>query len=212
MILMRLHDIFGNAEEDIFLQSREIYSIATKANSILERIISGSGALEEVRKLEKEAADEAFRISNLVTSGAVAPNLIYGMTRMLSIETDIVDAIFNLSRQLLRYRIREKHAAHYTRQQLKKMSALAERALKLLYRMHALDRIGSIRRVRSEIKVLEREGDYVKDSMLDFAYKSGTSFKTFYHIAEVAHLADDVLDGCEDSADIILSIMLSIVS
>lgn len=63
-----------------------------------------------------------------------------------------------------------------------------------------------------KIKALEREGDSLKDSLLDFAYTSGLSFKTFYHIIEAAHLADDILDGCEDSADVFMGIMLSIIS
>ena len=74
------------------------------------------------------------------------------------------------------------------------------------------DDIVKIRAFRREIELLEQDCDDIKDALLDYEYKASMDYKTFLHIQEVAHKADNILDSCEDSADMFLSIMLSIMT
>ncbi len=82
----------------------------------------------------------------------------------------------------------------------------------MLRKMQASDDLAEIKRLRKEIEGYEEKGDEIKDNLFDFAYNAKIGFRSFYHLFEVAHQADDMLDNCEDSSDIYLTIMSSIIS
>ena len=69
-----------------------------------------------------------------------------------------------------------------------------------------------MRELRHRIKAIENKGDAVRDSLLDYAYKANVGFKGFYHITDLAYLYDDILDDCEDSSDIFMSIVLALAT
>ncbi len=205
--------ILRGGEEGVLSKEMALVHISLRANGILGDVIKKQGSVEKLAALEKEAARTSFRMYSLITSGAVAPNLIDNMMTLVTREMDIVDAIFNLSRQLTRYTPRERKARDYLDDHIAEMNGLAQEAIRMLRDMHRADRISRAKRIRMKIKELESEGDAVKDAMLDHAYRSGNGdFRTFYHMIDAAYLADDVLDGCEDSSDILMDIMLSIIS
>ncbi len=203
----------GSSEKRVLDRCKKIVDHAVVANKMLLGIINGSKSLDKIRAVEHGSDKEVFDISNSITSGAIAPNLIDDMIRLADNEDSIVDNIFNLSRMIARYRGRNSKEDRYTKENLLRMQKLINAALVLLYEMHKAQTVEQAKKVRLKIEAVEQEGDEIKDAMLDYAYKTrDIDFKSFYYIQEVAHRADDVLDGCEDTSDMILSIMRSIVT
>ncbi len=202
----------GSSEKSIFEKGKRMVDHAVAANNVLIKIIKKSDDLQELRNIEKLADKEVFELSNAVTSGAVAPNLIDDMIRFVNMEDDIVDTMFNLGRAIIRYRGRNKKVDKYIENKMLKLTALMNSALLLLYEMHNIQKLSDASRFRFKIEAVEQEGDVIKDSMLDYAYSTDLDFKAFYHIQNVAYLADDILDNCEDAADMITSIMRSVLT
>ncbi|MEM3744252.1 MAG: DUF47 family protein, partial [Candidatus Micrarchaeaceae archaeon] len=159
---------------------------------------------------EKKSDSEEFKIANAVSSGAIAPNLIDNMIEMLDKEDNIVDSIYNLSREIMRYKPSRKVFA-YCSKSLLQLNKLAAEALDHLKKMESGDDMGFIGRQRMKIEAIEEAGDEIKDRMFDYAYKHKIDFKDFYHVVELAHKADDILDNCEDAADAFMTIMSSIM-
>lgn len=202
----------GSSEKQVIERSRGIVEQAIAANEILKRVINGYNGLEEIKEIEHTADRHVFEISNAVTSGSISPNLIDDMIRFVDIEDNIVDTLFNIARALHRYKCKDRKSREYVRTSLTRLSNLSGIAFDLLYEMHSASDIDSAMKLRGKIEALEQHGDDIKDAMVDYAYSSKLDFKSFYHIQNVAYLADDVLDGCEDSADMIVSILRSMLT
>ncbi|MGC8710447.1 MAG: DUF47 domain-containing protein [Candidatus Micrarchaeia archaeon] len=204
--------ILQGGEEGIIKKFNTIIGVALDTNEMLDKLIEGKSSLDSLRVLEKRSDDVAFEITNMVTSGGVAPNLIDDMLALVDKEDSIVDSMYNLAREIGRYKIKNKKARLLMTSSLKEMTALARQALIMLRKMQASDDLAEIKRLRKEIEGYEEKGDEIKDNLFDFAYNAKIGFRSFYHLFEVAHQADDMLDNCEDSSDIYLTIMSSIIS
>ena len=207
-----LGNLFDAGEHKLFVRSRTIVHHAQTANSLLKSIINGKVVeLDDLKKIEEASDAEVFQLVNSITSGGVAPNLMDDTLRFVNLEDDIVDNIYNLGRQWSRYKTNPV-LAKYIRERLNEANNLTDKALKLLYEMHSANSIETVRRLRREISRIEGEGDEIKDDMIDYAYKSKLDYKSFYHLVEVAHKSDDILDSCQDASDAYTSIMLSILT
>ncbi len=202
----------GGSEYDVFGRTAKIVNHASAANKILVRIINGSDEIEEVHRIERASDKDAFEITNSITSGAIAPNLIDDMIQFVDKEDDIVDLIFNLSRTIVRFRKAKEGTDTFAKKSLLEMSELTESALRLLYEMHRAGTLAEARRLRAKIKAIEHKGDILKDKLLDYAYSTRLNFRSFYYIQDVAYLSDDILDRCEDASDMISGIMRSIIT
>ncbi len=203
----------GSSEKHIMDRGKNIIDKAVEENKLLVKIINGSRDLEAVKEIERLSDKEVFEISNSITSGAIAPNLIDDMLRFINKEDDIVDTIFNVSRALLRYKCTNETVDAYVKKNMLALTELTNSALILLYEMHKVETIDQARVLRAKIEVIEQQGDDIKDAMLDYAYKSkDMDFRSFYYVQSLAYLSDDVLDGCEDSSDMIVSIMRAILT
>ncbi|MDE1833946.1 MAG: DUF47 family protein [Candidatus Micrarchaeota archaeon] len=210
-ILDRILD--GSPERHVIERGKRIIDHAVAENNMLPEILSGSGDIEKFRKIENLADKEVFDISSSITSGAIAPNIMEDMLRFINLEDDIVDTIFNLSRAILRYKGRNKKIDKYVKDNVMKLTVLINKALILLYEMHKAETLDRVNKLRAKIQEVEQDGDEIKDAMLDYAYKSkGMDFRAFYYVQDIAYLSDDVLDGCEDASDMIVSMMRSILT
>ena len=207
-----IKNILMSGEENLFLQTKSLTKIALNANSEFNLMLNGKSNLEHIGKIEKTLSKEYLRLSHLITSGAIAPNLIDDMLQLLNKEENISDSIFKLSRQYSRYQTKDKKIAQYLKNTLLSFNGYADTTITLLSQMHETNSINKMRAFRSSIKLIEREGDNLRDSILDFSYTINKDFKLFYHITDIAYLSDDVLDFCEDSSDLFLSIILSITT
>jgi uncharacterized protein Yka (UPF0111/DUF47 family) len=212
-ILRALSDrLFAGGEESLLKECSAILRIAREANAAIRTPAPGTPDVANMRRLEQKADDEKFRIANVITSGAVAPNALDSMLSLLAHHDDIVNAIYNLARQLNRYGVRHDEEDRYIRAQVAEVSRLVDSALDTLLEMYGQTDVTTLRTLRQTIEQLEETGDAVKEGMLDRAYAMSTTFQSFYHTIQVAHLADSILDGCEDSADALLTIVSSIVT
>ena len=201
-----------SGEETVFIQTKSLTDMALRANSLLSDIINGKNNIDSIKKLQKKASTEYLELSHTITSGAIAPNIIDDMLLLLNKEENILDSIFKISRQFVRYRSKDQKISEYIKVTTLSFNGYASSSIKLLSQMHKADTVNKIKAFRSRIKQIENEGDMLRDSMLDFAYSTETDFKLFYHLIDLAYMCDDILDACEDASDIFLSIMLSIIS
>ncbi|MCL4365206.1 DUF47 family protein [Candidatus Marsarchaeota archaeon] len=209
-ILDRILD--GRSENQIMESGKRIIRHASAANKMLVKIIRGSDDLDGIRDIEQLADKEVFEAASAVTSGAIAPNLIDDMIRFLDMEDDIIDTMFNLARALVRSRGKDRTTDRYVNARLLELTELTNSALTLLYEMHKIERLSDARKYRIKIEGVEQRGDSIKDAMLDYAYSKKMDFKSFYYMQNVAYLADNILDRCEDTADMIVSIERSILT
>ncbi|MFP3191070.1 MAG: DUF47 family protein [Thermoproteota archaeon] len=207
-----INKVLEGGEENAIKRLSEIINIAIKASSLFESTLNGSNELERIKELEKKADFVTIELEKDISSGSVAPSLIDNFIRLVDLEDGIVDCIYNLVKKILRHRIREFEIENELNIKLKRMNELIKQALELLKNMHSSDNLKEIISMREAVEKIEEEGDEIKDSLLDIAYKKNLDFKSFYFIIEVAHEADNALDKCEDSADVYFTIMSSILS
>jgi uncharacterized protein Yka (UPF0111/DUF47 family) len=204
--------ILQGGEKEILEKLNQMADIGIEASKFIDELILKGGTIEKIKDLEKRSDNVAFEITNMITSGGIAPNLIDNLLELVNKEDNIIDSMYNLARELLRYNIHNKELDKYVKERLLKMNSFAKEALSTMKKMHVSDRLSEIRKFRRKIEELEEEGDEIKDGLFDIAYIKKIDYKTFYHIIELAHKADDMLDNCEDSSDIFLTVMSSIVS
>ena len=210
---MKLFSNFnGIGEKELFESTRRIISHAQRASELLDGVIRGSGDFTKMHDIKRRSYEEAVRLSNSITSGTISPNLISDMLELLKLEYKIVDMIFVLGRSAARYRMGDAKARRYLESKLLENNRLVSEALDTLYGMHSEDRLDRIRKARKEVKEIEERGDEIKENLLNYTYASKLDFKSFYHIQNLAYLSDNILDSCEDTADMIMNIMFSVVS
>jgi uncharacterized protein Yka (UPF0111/DUF47 family) len=204
--------LFAGGEESLLKECSKILRIAQEANAALASLRDTKVDVANMRRLEQKADDEKFRIANMIASGAVAPNVLDNMLSLLGHQDNIVNAIYNLARELSRYGVKNEEEDRYIETQIVDVSHLVDSALNTLLEMYEQDDATKLRSLRQTIEHLEETGDDIKESMLDLAYAKAATFQSFYHIVQTAHMADNILDGCEDSADALLTIVSSIIT
>jgi len=204
--------LFEGGEETLLKECSKIVSIAFEANAALKSVTTGTLDMTKMRGLERKADLEKFRIANLITSGAVAPNVLDNMLALLVDQDGIVNSIYNLSRELHRYQAPNADQEHHLQTSVIEISSLVDGALGTLLKMYAQGDVAALRGLRETIENLEEAGDEIKDGLLDFAYTASVDFRSFYHIVQAARLADSTLDGCEDAADALLTIISSVIT
>ena len=207
-----LDRMFNGGEYKIMEEIGAMAEIAKKANMELQNIIKKPNGvyLEKIKMCEEESDNKAFELSNHISSGAISPNVLSDMLALVEKEDSIVDSIFNLAREIGRYRIPDKKVAAMVEKDILTTTRLVDGAVDELARMEQSGDLTKIKEHRKAIEQLEKEEDDIKDGLLDFIYKYDVDFKTFNYITEIAHRGDDILDNCEDSADMFMSIMVSI--
>ncbi len=199
-------------EEGILRECSKMIYIAIDANKELTQVVKQRSGIGRIRELEKRADKDRFRISNIVTSGAVAPNLIDKVLELVSEQDEIVDSIYNLSRELKRYKVTDARLDNLIRAKLMDINSLSDTALHTILDMYRQDDLDKIQDLREDVEDLEEAGDEIKEALLDLAYSGKMNFKGFYHIVQTAHRADDILDGCEDSSNTFMTIVSSIIT
>ncbi len=208
-----LDRMFNGGEYKIMQEIRELANIASRANSELIKLVeSSSKDIRKVKEIEEESDSKVFQLSNLISSGAVSPNVLSDMLALVQKEDDIVDAIFNLARGISRYTLPDKKMAARVKRNILATTDLVNQALDRLSKMEASGDVGEINAYRKDIEVFEKKEDEIKDELIDYIYGNDMDFKTFHYVEEIAHKCDDILDNCEDSADIFMSIMVSIMT
>lgn len=212
-------------ERNVFGELNQIISIGSQANAILKVMFKDccnkqalTANMHDVRALEKQSDEIAFKLNEDITSGAISPNLIDDLIESTHLADNIVDTIFYLSREISRMskanitdlQVHEEveWAGVYLR-----LLDLVDQSLPKLKLMLSTGNISQILELRKEIETIEETGDDIKDAGFDKLYSmaSDLHFLQFYHYSEMLHKSDDILDTCEDLSDVLVSIVTSIL-
>ncbi len=207
-----LGNLFDSGEHRLVQQCAEIITVAKAANRKLRSQLKANRVnVGVLSALEKKADSMVFNLAFLITSGAVAPNVIDDFLTMVRKEDSIVDSLFNLSREINRYSMNAKLRARVN-SKLDQLLALSDLAILELEQMLKEDRIEEISRHRIEIERYEELGDDIKDGLIEYAYATRLNFKEFYHVIELGLKADDILDSAQGVSDYFTNIMLSLTT
>lgn len=212
-------------EENIFKELSEIISIAINTNAIVKNMLKAnyqnqilSSELEEVKELEKKSDKIAFKIGEDVTGGAISPNVIDNLLECIQTADDIVDLHYYISRELKRVSGTNSIDLVTYRKALwepvyEKLLDLAEISLQNLQKMLCASRVSEFSKFLREIEAIEEEGDELKDQGFDGLYDISLkiSYLQFYHYSELLHKFDDILDSCQDTSQLIVTIVASVL-
>jgi len=209
-------------EKKIFGEIAEIVETANEANKILKRMLGEHklGALlsenAKMALVEKRADDLAFRVRRDITDGAVNPTVLDNLLACVEIADGMIDNYHYLARELTRI-ARAKfdeslNGAAIADSAFVFMLELAEESTAKLLELLAEAELNRIRAKRREIEELEEKGDEIKDDSFDELYQMapGMHYLYFAHYSEVLYTMDDILDACEDLADLVVTIITSI--
>ncbi len=206
------------------LQKMTYYAelIESSSNYILEMISGENENLEtlaeNVYEKEKEGDSLTFNLKNIITSGAIGSNLMDNFLELAETFDDILDKSYWISREVVRARNsplfkdeREKFIRSVYSNFIDIINSNVS-ASKLIKQILEANNLEEIRTKREEIERLEQDVDEMKDGIIDLLYKKSDSisYLAFNHLNSMVHILDDMLDGCEDVSDIVLTIVQSV--
>jgi uncharacterized protein Yka (UPF0111/DUF47 family) len=212
-------------EKNIFGELSQIIVIAAEANRNLVSMLDDckneknlDAGMQAIKVLENKSDTIAFKVNEDITAGAVSPNILENLLECVHVADDIVDTYYYQSRELSRmHKAKFPYSEELEDSQwiaiFKSLLELADQALVKVQQILANSDLSEILRLRKEIEALEQQGDEIKDRGFDVLYREAPHmhYLQFYHYSELLHKFDDILDGCEDLSDLILSTITSIL-
>jgi len=176
---------------------------------------------ETIRKNEMDGDHLTFELKNEITNGAITPNLMDSFNLLIDKCDDILDRLYYMSREILRYQdflltsgqdVKEKTCQYYSK--LRNMLIYNLEAQKSIMEMLEQNTIEKMVSLWSRVSGLEEEVDDLKDELLDSLYKEANKlhYLTFLHLAEITHKIDDLLDTSQDIADILINVAITVTS
>jgi uncharacterized protein Yka (UPF0111/DUF47 family) len=212
-------------EKNIFAELSQIIVIAAEANTHLINMLSDcknekclDAGMQAIRVLENKSDGIAFKVNEDITTGAVSPNIMEHLLETVHIADDIVDTYYYQSREMCRmYKAKFPYSEDVQDIEwivaFTSMLKLADKALDKVKQVLSISDLSEILQLRKEIEALEQQGDDIKDRGFDVLYREAPRmhYLQFHHYGELLHKFDDILDGCEDLSDLVLSIITSIV-
>jgi uncharacterized protein Yka (UPF0111/DUF47 family) len=212
-------------EENIFGELSEIITIASEANTKLNGMLSDcknerclDEGMQAIKVLENKSDKIAFKIGENITTGAVSPNILENLLECVHVADDIIDTYFYQARELSRmYKAKFPYSEDLQDAEwiatFQSMLELADKALVKVRKILLSQNLNDILLLRKEIEALEEQGDEIKDKGFDVLYREAPHmhYLQFTHYSELLHKFDDILDGCEDLSDLVLSVIVSIL-
>lgn len=219
-------NIFSASERSIFKNIKEYSDHILNSTSDLLKMLDCSSQdisqfKESIRKHEMDGDHITFQLKNEITNGAITPNLMESFNLLIDKCDDILDSIYYMSREILRYqdflslndgKVRETTCKYYSR--LKNMLLYNIDAQKSILNMLDESSIDKMVSLWSRVSNLEEEVDDLKDSILDSLYKEAKElhYLTFLHLVEITHKIDDLLDTSQDISDLLINIVITVTS
>ena len=222
--MKRIEGVLVVGEKKVFSELAQIIEIASEANAVLTRMFKMGynesqliEGLHSVQDLQKRAVDAAFKCSEDITGGAVSPNVIDSLLRFTQQASEIVHTNLHISRELARMAKAyaaglEMHHADWDSVFEDMLGSVEESLLKLKQALSSSD-VSEIMQLRKEIQALEEQGDDVKDQGFDRLYGIAPelNYLEFYHYQRILHFCEDILNGCDDCASLLVSVVTSIL-
>jgi len=218
---------FINPTEKVIFKRINEYSnyIITSTNDLMKMLdcsnLEISQYKETIRKNEMDGDHLTFELKNEITNGAITPNLMDSFNLLIDKCDDILDRLYYMSREILRYQdflltsgqdVKEKTCQYYSK--LRNMLIYNLEAQKSIMEMLEQNTIEKMVSLWSRVSGLEEEVDDLKDELLDSLYKEANKlhYLTFLHLAEITHKIDDLLDTSQDIADILINVAITVTS
>jgi len=218
---------FINPTEKVIFKRINEYSnyIITSTNDLMKMLdcsnLEISQYKETIRKNEMDGDHLTFELKNEITNGAITPNLMDSFNLLIDKCDDILDRLYYMSREILRYQdflltsgqdVKEKTCQYYSK--LRNMLNYNLDAQKSIMEMLEQNTIEKMVSLWSRVSRLEEEVDDLKDELLDSLYKEANKlhYLTFLHLAEITHKIDDLLDTSQDIADILINVAITVTS
>jgi uncharacterized protein len=212
-------------EETIFGELSQIITIASEANTKLYGMLSDcknerclDDGMQAIKVLENKSDQIAFKVGEDITTGAVSPNILENLLECVHVADDIIDTYYYQAREMCRmYKARFPYSEDLQDAEwiatFQSMLELAEKALVKVHKILLSQNLSDILQLRKEIEELESQGDEIKDKGFDVLYREAPHmhYLQFTHYSELLHKFDDILDGCEDLSDLVLSVITSIL-
>jgi uncharacterized protein len=180
-------------------------------------LASLSAENERMKEIEKASDVLVFKIKAEITTGSVSTHVLDSLLSCADTSDGLIDGYYFASREIHRMASIEHSQTHY--ELAKEMSPIllnllerCEEAIAILEKLLTAKSIDEVMAEREKIESIEEKGDDIKDHGFDLLYKfaAGINYLDFVHYSELLHKFDDILDGCEDLSDIVLSIITTI--
>jgi len=211
-------------EKKVFSGLSQIVEIALEANAVLTKMFTMgynesqlTESLHSIQDLQKRAFDTDFACSEDITGGAVSPNVIDSLLRFSRSAAEMVHTYLHIGRELGRMAKAysaglQIHHADWDSVFETMLGSVEESLLKLKQALSSSD-VSEIMQLRKEIQALEEQGDDVKDQGFDRLYGIAPelNYLEFYHYQRILHFCEDILNGCDDCASLLVSVVTSIL-
>ncbi len=227
-IIKKIREFFELGEKVLFRDINKLVSLAVDSVKNLSSLVSLEldGNLKELKdhakriaELEKEGDLLTLKVTENVVKGALATGLRESFIELLQRIDNILDSAHILARDIVR-----------TREFIPlKKSDKIKRIFSLLFNLSdiaidAVEKLSEMLKVAQEageeaisigfeIEKLEEMGDDLKEEILDRIYEVAREmhFQDFYHVINITHQLDNIIDGCEDASNSITTIIKSLV-
>lgn len=219
----RFGGLFVIGEKKVFQSMAGIIQLGLDARHIVKEMLNAESMAsinqlnEQVIAIEKESDITAFRISGEITNGAISSNVLDNLLECVDMADNILDNFHYISREIKRtgkLRIDAKELGNLLafQSQLNDLLDLSESAMNALVNLLYSKDLDEMRTIRMEIEGIEEKGDNIKDASFDKLYFMAPTmhYLQFTHITELVHKLDDILDACEDIADTVLAVAISV--
>ncbi|MCL4345988.1 MAG: DUF47 family protein [Candidatus Thermoplasmatota archaeon] len=218
-----LKKIMVIGERQSLLEMQKYMDIAIENSLILIEIFQRpEDPIEDkalrVSENEKKADNITLELKRNITSGAVGSTLMDNFLNLIETFDDIIDRTYWISREMTRTKdslIANSFHMEPVGNFYSGFCAILEKnidAVKKVNQMLQVSDIDGAKSIRTDIEKMEEDVDEIKDGIIDRLYRISESitYLTFNHINSVVHTLDDLLDDCEDIADLILNTMMSV--
>lgn len=218
---------FFKPETRLFTHLIEHLKLTLKALKILTEIIKEEdldvsfSKVKDIEILEKKGDEIIYNITQNILKGAVTLTVQHNLIGLINTIDDILDTIHFLSKDV--HRIKES----FELKEIDKIGIMndfeyniqhsikvVEKLKKLLEEAAAGNDIEKIIQLRNEIEELEEKGDEIKDRTMEKLYMHGLKLDPvlFMLIRSYIFDIDDIEDSCEDAANMITTVLITLLS
>lgn len=220
-----LRKFLSIGEKLVMNQLVDFTEMAIRASTLLQEILlSGPEEVRiknnEIMHFEKRADELNRRLKQEITEGAIASNLMDNFIVLVDKCDDILDKAYFLSREIKRMKDylqkTRNESSEIVRKSYERFHIMLEKnkiALSLVEVMLKTTDMKVMKDTRLNIELMEEDVDELEDNIIDEIYMRGDylPYIVFSHLRDTVRKIDDMLDDCEDIADLIQTISLAIV-
>jgi hypothetical protein len=222
----RIRALLTVGEQRMFVELRTVAELAISANTIVKSMISVHhdpellrDQVQQMRILEKQGDEKAFQLRENILNGAISPNVLDNLLECVELTDSIVDNYYWVTREINRIQATELGTSNglaLSGSQFEpifsKLLEHAGSALSALVELLATTDTNMTQKLRRKIEDIEENADNIKDEGFDklYANAQSMSYLQFFHYSELLHKFDNIVDTCEDLADLVLSIISSV--